>query len=194
MTEEPRYTWTTTNNINFLDVPANLQHGTGFTSIPTQHRVDARQADARLFPRRRHVVRHGGGEHQVKFGVQFDRLGNDVLAASSRPRVTLRWGRRCPSGVDARARSATTRSAARPSTRTPGFITQGNVHTNNLGLFVQDAWTVDNRLTINAGLRTEREEVPTYTTARRQRRRFRSSASSSASGTSWRRASAPPTT
>ena len=31
-------------------------------------------------------------------------------------------------------------------------------------MFVQDAWTVNNRLTINAGLRTERERVPTYTT------------------------------
>ena len=29
----PRFTWTTTNNVNFLDVPANLQHGTGFTSV-----------------------------------------------------------------------------------------------------------------------------------------------------------------
>ena len=45
-----------------------------------------------------------------------------------------------------------------------GFITEGNVHTNNIGVFVQDAWTVNNRLTINAGLRTERERVPTYTT------------------------------
>ena len=53
---EPRYTWTTTNNINFLDVPADLQHGTGFTSIPTQHRVRqrSRSADARVLPRRRH--------------------------------------------------------------------------------------------------------------------------------------------
>ena len=31
-------------------------------------------------------------------------------------------------------------------------------------MFIQDAWTVNNRLTINAGLRTERERVPTYTT------------------------------
>jgi hypothetical protein len=30
---DPRFTWTTTTNVNFLDVPANLQHGTGFTSF-----------------------------------------------------------------------------------------------------------------------------------------------------------------
>ena len=45
-----------------------------------------------------------------------------------------------------------------------GFITEGNIHTNNIGLFVQDAWTINNRLTVNVGVRTERERVPTYTT------------------------------
>ena len=47
---------------------------------------------------------------------------------------------------------------------TKGFITEGNIHTTNLGLFFQDAWTIGSKLTINAGLRTERERVPTYTT------------------------------
>ena len=45
-----------------------------------------------------------------------------------------------------------------------GIITEGNVHSTNVGLFAQDSWTVGNRLTINAGVRTEREEVPAYTT------------------------------
>ncbi len=45
-----------------------------------------------------------------------------------------------------------------------GFITEGDVHTNNIGLFIQDSWTINNRLTVNAGIRTERERVPTYTT------------------------------
>jgi hypothetical protein len=33
-----------------------------------------------------------------------------------------------------------------------------------VGLFIQDAWTINNRLTVNLGVRTERERVPTYTT------------------------------
>ena len=45
-----------------------------------------------------------------------------------------------------------------------GFITAGDIHTNNIGLFIQDSWTINNRLTVNAGVRTERERVPTYTT------------------------------
>ena len=34
--------------------------------------------------------------------------------------------------------------------------------TNNLGLFVQDAWTISNRLTVNLGLRTENETVAPF--------------------------------
>ena len=42
------------------------------------------------------------------------------------------------------------------------FGTQGDVRTNNLGLFVQDSWTPNDRLTLNLGLRVEKEEVPSY--------------------------------
>ena len=44
-----------------------------------------------------------------------------------------------------------------------GFVTEGDVSTNNIGLFIQDAWTVNNKLTLNLGLRTESEKVPAYT-------------------------------
>src|SRR6185503_3969999 len=36
------------------------------------------------------------------------------------------------------------------------------IGTTNVGLFVQDAWTVRNRLTFNLGVRVEREDVPSY--------------------------------
>ncbi len=72
VTEEPRYVWTTTTNVGLLDVPANLQRGTNFTSIPTQHQGDAGPADPRLPAGRRTVYARAAGEHQVKFGVQAD--------------------------------------------------------------------------------------------------------------------------
>jgi hypothetical protein len=34
-----------------------------------------------------------------------------------------------------------------------------------LGLFMQDAWTINNKLTVNLGVRTERERVPAYLVA-----------------------------
>ena len=33
------------------------------------------------------------------------------------------------------------------------------------GVFLQDQWSVNNKLTVNGGVRTENENVPAYTTA-----------------------------
>jgi hypothetical protein len=46
------------------------------------------------------------------------------------------------------------------------LYTQGNIHANSLGLFVQDAWTVNNRLTLNIGIRAENQDVPSYSISR----------------------------
>jgi outer membrane receptor protein involved in Fe transport len=164
VTEEPRIRWTTTSNIGLAGVPVELQRGTNFTSIPTNNKVDRDQQTRAYFQADATWFASFAGQHQFKGGVQFDRVGNNVLSGESRPLVTIRWD--------------TPLSSGRPVTRGPfgyyevrsngvdptkGFITEGNIHTNNIGLFVQDAWTIADRLTLNLGVRTERERVPTYT-------------------------------
>ena len=44
-----------------------------------------------------------------------------------------------------------------------GFLTQGDVQSHNLALFVQDAWTIRERLTLDLGLRAEKNTA--YTSA-----------------------------
>jgi len=157
----PRFNWTTTNNIDFLDVPADLQHGTNFTSVLSNTAVSYDKLTRAYFHADGTSYFHAGGEHQVKFGMQYDRVGESIASGELRPRVTIRWdsalsGARGPYGY----------YSVRSQTADPnaGFLTQGDIHTNNVGLFLQDSWTLNNRLTINGGVRTEREEVPSYTT------------------------------
>ena len=72
------------------------------------------------------------------------------------PNVALSW-------------NASRATLAGPSVRgTYGYYmvrqsyTAGDINSNNLGLFIQDSWTLNNRLTLNYGVRTEREEIPSY--------------------------------
>jgi outer membrane receptor protein involved in Fe transport len=161
VTEEPQVVFVGTNNIGFLDVPASLQHGTGFLSIPTNQKVERdqqtrafAQADATLYA-------NFAGQHQFKMGVQFDRVGNNVLRGNARPVVRIRWNTPL-SGVRGKYGYYEVRSNDVDPSK--GIITEGNIHTDNVGFFFQDSWTIGSRLTVNVGIRTEKEEVPTYTT------------------------------
>ncbi len=159
VTEQPRIIFSTGNNIGLLDTPVSLQRSTGFQNIPSNNKVTRDQQTRLYFQADGTLYANAGGAHQIKFGVQADRVGNDVLSGESANLVRIRWntalgGLRGPYGYY-QVRS----NAVNPK---QGFITEGNIHTTNIGLFLQDSWTINNKLTINAGVRTERERVPTY--------------------------------
>jgi hypothetical protein len=160
VTEVPRYNWTTTNNIGYLDVPASLQRSTGFSSVLSNLKTVQDQQTRVNFQADGTAYGKLGGEHQLKFGVQVDRVGNKVDSGEAAGRVTIRWNSAL-AGSRGTYGYYSVRSAG-PVDLRRGFITKGDVHTTNLGLFLQDAWTINNKLTINAGVRTERESVPYY--------------------------------
>jgi Carboxypeptidase regulatory-like domain/TonB-dependent Receptor Plug Domain len=179
-----RYLWTTTSNVNFVGtngvpVPANLQHGTNFTSVISNLSVERDKLTRPFFQADATWYARAGGDHQIKGGVQFDRRENDVFLGELGHRATFRWGssltvggvpRRGPFGyysvrsaVDTRVDPGRYGGAAEADRlRKFGFVTTGNIHSNLVGLFIQDAWSVNSKLTVNAGLRTEKEEVPIY--------------------------------
>ncbi len=166
VTEQPRYVWTTTTNVGLLDVPVSLQRGTNFTSIPTNAKVTQDQQTRAYLQADATVYARAGGEHQVKFGAQLDRYGNNVISGESRNLVTIRWNTGLATGVPV-TRGTYGYYEVRSNGVNPkqGRITEGDVSSTMIGLFVQDAWTINNKLTINLGLRTERERVPTYAVA-----------------------------
>ena len=165
VTEQPRITWTTTSNVGLLDVPANLQRGTNFSSLPSNTKVTRDQQTRKYFQADSTVYASLAGEHVFKFGIQADQVGNNVLSGESRNLVTIRWNTPLATGVPLQ-RGTYGYYEVRSNGVAPkqGFITEGDVSTTNIGLFLQDSWTLNQKLTINAGVRTERERVPTFTT------------------------------
>jgi hypothetical protein len=97
-----------------------------------------------------------GGQHTFKTGVQFERIGNDVADIEQQPHVSFYWDQ-SRTTLDGRIERGT---YGYWSWRQ--FGTLGEVNVNNVGLFFQDAWTVNNKLTLNLGIRTEREDIPSY--------------------------------
>jgi outer membrane receptor protein involved in Fe transport len=99
----------------------------------------------------------GAGTHLVKAGWGVRRSVNDVDVAYPGGYVYLYWGQ-----------SFRSTATGQTGTGTYGYYavndqgTRGAVHANIQSLYIQDSWQVGSRLTLNLGLRTENEKIPTF--------------------------------
>lgn len=155
----PQFTFVRTN-IGMTGVPADLQRTTGFQNELSN--FETRKDEKTRLNAQIDSTYYGsfGGQHAIKGGVQLDQIGHNIDAGETGNRVLLFWGdpfrgRRGPFGYYRIRHGAVT---------TRGFTRFGDVKSNNVGLFIQDSWTINNRLTLNLGLRTENEHVPSFVT------------------------------
>ena len=68
-----------TTNIGLAGVPADFQHPTNFTNIPTNRSVTRNIFGRGNFQVDGTYYGNFAGSHTIKGGVQFDRIANDVL-------------------------------------------------------------------------------------------------------------------
>ena len=147
------------SNLGMPGVPGDLQGAAGTTNALGNFEATkdmfsraSLQADGTWFVA-------AAGSHTVKAGLQLDRVANDVETGESGNIVVLFWdqaldGQRGPFGYYQLGSNSVLPSR--------GSITQGDVRSETLGLFIQDAWTIRRRLTLNLGVRAEREGVPSF--------------------------------
>jgi outer membrane receptor protein involved in Fe transport len=142
----------------FPEIPANLQQLSGYSDNPSStHNIRDKygrlgvNVDGTYYG-------NFGGQHTLKGGMQWERLTNDVLTGAQAPTVSIAWN----------SSRTTLDDPPRVVRGTYGYytvsqrFTEGKIHSNNIGLFVQDAWTLNNKLTLNLGLRADHEDVPSY--------------------------------
>jgi len=152
-----------TTNIGVAGVPAALQHPAGYNNVASNNGIDHDKTTRNFFQAdATYYAKMGSTTHQIKGGVQIDRRGNDVINGNLQNVINLNWG------ANLNGRKGTYGYyevvSAGPSAYQQGFATTGDVQSNVNGVFLQDAWSVSSKLTINAGVRTENENVPTYST------------------------------
>jgi hypothetical protein len=164
--EEDRYVFITSNvgfvGLDGTPVPPEFQRVTNFATDIDFFRSDRDKLTRAYFQADATYYVNAAGQHTFKGGIQVDRLANDVLTGEAANLIRLYWGRTLGGQRGNYGYYRVRSNGVNPQR---GFLTEGNVSTTNVGLFIQDAWTIGNRLTINLGLRTENETVPSFTTA-----------------------------
>jgi outer membrane receptor protein involved in Fe transport len=99
-----------------------------------------------------------GGDHEFKLGVQQENLENHVLNGYSNTRILFY--------VDTATTNLFGESVRGPFGiyRVLQIATQtiDPIQSENLGVFLQDSWRVTDRLTLNVGVRSEEENVPSF--------------------------------
>jgi hypothetical protein len=158
------YWWMTSPAVAGL--PADLQLASGYTtpaSAQIVHDLTTRtyvQADLSQFVR-------FAGTHNLKFGIGTAKNVNNVNDSWYGPdgRVALYWDYLDEDGV------FTKNTCAVCGTATTGLYgyyavhdgaTRGSAGSAINHLYVQDSWKLLNRLTVNAGLRFEKETIPSF--------------------------------
>jgi len=166
-------------------IPTTYQNTSGFSNIstnqPTFYNAYKRK---QLGFDITHLLTGGFGTHSIKGGYSFTRTGNDVKTLYDFANVTLYYGQSYSEGVPGSCDSikalnqSTYGALNNPNNPSALFQCRGNygyfiVHdgtdvlgsdrSNAHGLYILDDWTVGHTgLTINAGIRFDKEYLPPY--------------------------------
>ena len=102
------------------------------------------------------------GEHSWKAGLQWVRQGQNYDESASFPIVFLAWGRDYEAYGTNYGSGTYGYYAIRGAADAGPFGDFYKAYANRWALYLQDSWTIANRVTINFGVRTEAEYIPSY--------------------------------
>jgi hypothetical protein len=153
-------------------LPAQLQQATGYFNTPFSSVFTRFNSNKALqFDQDIAFFKSGwGGTHNFKFGYQLNRLQNKIAQAYSEPDVNLFVGSSAAYTAQSNPQNCTGPYAAKCA-GLYGYLTVsdigtgGNVTSFNHGLFAQDSWTFAHGLTLNYGVRFDKEYLPASSTA-----------------------------
>lgn len=115
------------------------------------------------------------GRHSFKFGYQYNGISNDLdTGYVSTGSIDYSFGgnttdaKGCPRGIIPAGASIPAGCSANPDPTALGVGTLtlfgefGKASSKNEGIYAQDSWQIGKRLTLNLGVRAERENVPPF--------------------------------
>ena len=147
-----------TSAVGVAGVPVALQLPIGTVNTPRAQITSFDTTKKSFFDLSYNHTFNAAGSHRVKGGYGFQHVVNDVDSAYPGGYVDLFWGRTFTSSVAGVGAGTGTYGYYAVNNR--GTVGQAGADINSL--FIQDAWSVTNNLTLNLGVRTEQEVVPSF--------------------------------
>jgi outer membrane receptor protein involved in Fe transport len=144
-------------NFTVPGVPANLQGPAGTTNTPRAQITNFDTTKQAFIQLDYNHAFNAAGSHLIKGGWGSRRQENDVDLGFPGGYVALFWGQPFRSTV-----TGQTGTGAYGYYQVNDRGTRGDVVAYIQNLYVQDTWNVTQRLTLNLGIRTENEKIPTF--------------------------------
>jgi len=147
-----------TPSIGVSGVPADLQLPKGAQNTPRVLITNQDQTKTSFVQVDYNHAFKAVGSHLLKGGIGVRHTTNEVDATYPGGYVLLNWD------------TTFVNNSGQSGRGTYGYYevndrgTRGAVDANMPSLYVQDTWTLGNRLTLNLGVRTERETIPSFRT------------------------------
>ncbi len=141
-------------NAAFPDTPPDLVRASGFRSGPRPLATTFDKFGRNSYNLETSYFANFLGSHSFKAGFQGEKVTNSVLFGDLAPQYRFQWNRN-----DRFLRKRGKYGAVAVMV----FQTTGSVSNTNDAIFLQDSWsTLNNRLTLNVGVRAEHERIPQY--------------------------------
>jgi len=138
------------------NIPQNLQGGVNTQNLPRTIITFLDKTQSPFFNLDYTQTFNAMGTHVLKGGVGVRRSINNVNKTYPGGYVFIYWGQSLK-GAD-----GVTDTGTYGYYSVNDFGTRGKVGANIISLYIQDAWRIHPRLTLNLGLRTENEKLPTF--------------------------------
>jgi outer membrane receptor protein involved in Fe transport len=167
-TYEESLSGTTTDANNNILIPtanspgANFEHAMGFANIAPNQQVLFDQFSRKQFGTDLSYNLSKWGTHNFKVGYNLYQLKNNVDIGYNTAWVRIYWGDSYTPVTGAACPFNPCRGQWGYFTVSDGIDTAGQASSDNHGIYFQDSWTIGHGLTINPGVRFDKEYLPAY--------------------------------
>ncbi|MEO5935612.1 MAG: TonB-dependent receptor, partial [Terriglobales bacterium] len=157
----PRYVFTN-SNVGMAGVPATFQNTAGFQNITSNAKTLFDAFKRKSINTDLSLFLTGAGTHNLKFGYSINKLSNDIINGSDGGVIVLAWGEAFSQGPCPPTLPAANCQGPFGHYWVQDFATLGKVSSDNQAFYVQDAWTVGKGVTLNLGVRFDKEFIPSF--------------------------------